>query len=359
MKMRRHLFPAGIRCLFWSLAGRTMRGRRTGRRKNCISAIVLCVALLLTACKGGSSGLRLGTGDEGGTYYTYSTHMSELLKPDPDLQIKTTAGSVANLRLMKKDFLDLSIVQSDILARDSQEDAENVSYSAVAGLYTEALQIVVRQDSGIREVEDLKGRTVSLGEEESGVRKNAEEVLRMAGIKESDVEQRYLSFTDSAALFKEGKLDAFFVMAGVPTKAVENLAKDTKLRLISISEDAIRFLKNLNPEYTECTIPAGCYEGQDEAVRTVGVRAVLVVSNSMGSSEVKKLTEKILSCSGELNREILTDDVLTPEVAAKNVPIPFHPGAAEYLKEQGVEVQVASVKTASGVFGGQDEGGAK
>ena len=103
--------------------------------------------------------------------------MSELLKPDPDLQIKTTAGSVANLRLMKKDFLDLSIVQSDILARDSQEDAENVSYSAVAGLYTEALQIVVRQDSGIREVEDLKGRTVSLGEEESGVRKNAEERL--------------------------------------------------------------------------------------------------------------------------------------------------------------------------------------
>lgn len=339
--------------------------RKKHRRIRCC-ALLLSLIFLMTGC-GGSGDFRVGTGDEGGTYYQYTEKMIGLLGEDFSFQLKSTAGSKANLRLLQKGFLDLAIVQSDELAAADKGEgtfsgdafANGTNYSAVTALYTEALQIVVKKDSDIRTSGDLKGRRVSVGEQESGVRKNAQEILRMSGMTEKDIEVSYLSFTDAAEALKKGEIDAFFCVAGVPTGAVADLAKETEIRILSLEEQS-RIIMNLYPHYRECTIPAQTYAGQTEEIRTIGVRAVLVASNQLDDAKIKKLTEKILANSGELNQSIATDGALTPKEATEGVTIPFHPGAAEYLQEQGVSVSVEQSKDSETVFGGQDaEGGGK
>ena len=313
---------------------------------------------------GGSGDLRVGTGDEGGTYYQYTKKMSDLLKRDFSFSLKSTAGSEANLRLLQKGFLDLAIVQSDVLVAAEKREGnfsgdafvDGTTYSAVAGLYMEAVQIVVKKDSDIRSPEDLRGHRVSVGEQESGVRKNARDLLLMNGMTEKDIEVSYLSFTDAAGALKKGDIDAFFCVAGVPTGAIAELAKETEIRVLPLEEQS-RIAMNLYPQYRECTIPSGTYTGQTEEIRTIGVRAVLVASDQLDPALISKLTEKLLAGSGELNQSIATDGALTPEEAVEGVPIPFHPGAAEYLQQQGVSVPVERSKDAETVFAGQDEKG--
>ena len=133
------------------------------RYKKVYLAIALVVIFMLaTACSCSSSNndIRLGTGGEGGTYYEYGRKLSDI---DPSITLKSTAGSEANLRLLDKGFVDAAIVQSDSV------DITSMNSAALTGLYTEAVQLVVRNDMGINSINDLRGKRVSVGDAESGV----------------------------------------------------------------------------------------------------------------------------------------------------------------------------------------------
>ncbi len=333
--------------------------------KKKIYLVFLCLAFLLASCGKGNSEIRLGTGDPAGTYHIYSTRLAETLKGGFSFRLRNTVGSEANLRLLQTGFLDAALVQSDALYRaeekrkNSTGDAEKRTYSAVSGLYTEVLQIIVREDSGIKEPKHLKGKRISLGAEESGVHRDAVEVLDALDISEDDVIPCYLSFTDSAEALKQGTIDAFFCMAGTPTEVTAELAKTTGIRLLSLKGKPVDYLLKMYPYYMECTIPENTYEGQTEEIKTVGVRAVLVVSNRLDQDTVYNLTGEIFDHSGKLNEIIATDGSLSSLDASAEVMIPFHRGAAEYLKDHGVTVEADPSSEGGMVFGSQDfEGGA-
>lgn len=268
-------------------------------KKRCLIVLsVLLAALSLWGCSGAAERLNLGTGGVGGRYYSFGTALARECSENMELRVKTTAGSAANLRLLKKGFLDLAIVQSDTLM-----DAVNgtgafageacTGLQTVAELYVEECQIVVPAESDIRTVADLRGKRVSVGEEESGVRQNAEQILLVNGMSVASVDASYLSFADSAAAMERGELDAFFCTAGAPVDAVTELAGKLPVRLLSLDADTIGHLIADYPCYTACTIPAGAYAGQEETVQTVGVRAVLVAAENVDDEMIKTIAAVI------------------------------------------------------------------
>ena len=337
------------------------KGMRTLRG---VSVLLMLLSLMMLTSCGQGTDIRIGVGSEKGVYYNYAQKIKEIEGTWATLELKTTAGSAASLRLLQKGFLEAAIVQSDVL--DSADKGTGVfikdaigdkrTYSAACGLYTEAVQIVVRKDSDIKNVDDLTGKVVSVGEEQSGVIQNAEQILQVFGISFSDIQVKHLSFEDSANALRKKEIDAFFCTAGAPTPAVAELFRDSEVRLLSLQGEDIKRIRKHYPGYTSCTIQAGTYEKQEEDVYTVGVRAVLVVANHLDKVTVKKLTETIYTNAGSLNRDIAGEGDMTAEKAVESIVIPFHSGASTYLLSQGAKVEVdKNGEKSDDAYGSQDE----
>lgn len=319
-----------------------------------MSALLL---LGLTGCSKASDELHIGTGGTGGIYYSYGTALAPILKEatGKEVTVRETTGSEGNLQLLATGVAELATVQSDTL-ENAVNGTGNFSegamsgFSAVASLYTEACQIVATKASGIESIADLAGKRVSVGEEDSGVTRNAEQILMANGLTLDSLEVSRLSFADSAEALSRGEIDAFFCTAGAPTTAVAELADKEDVRLISPDKRTIDQLTGLYSYYAACTIPAGTYRGQDEEVTTLGVRAVLVASDSLDAGTVRAVTAALFDHNDEIQNAVAVDAALTPESAVVGVPMGFHPGAASYYQEKGIDVEVSAPKEAARTF---------
>ena len=315
--------------------------------KRALTALFLAAAVLLTGCSGRVLGrLRMGVAGEGGVYHELGTLYAALENETSNgqVEVRTTAGSAASLRLLMGDYLQLAIVQAD-LARDAAdhvgifaEETGEAGFSAIGALYTEACQVVVRADSDIQSVEDLQGRVVSIGEVESGSEQNAREILAAYGLNEKLVDCLNLNYADAAAQLAAGNIDAIFVTIGAPFEAMEELAQECEVRLLPIEGTAAQRLLKTSDTYEKITIPAGTYYGLNEDVETVGVKALLLAENSVPEKQVQRLTE-LLFTGGDGLSEQLGIRLNTAEEAVQGVGIPLHKGAAAYYKAAGITVE--------------------
>lgn len=309
-----------------------------------ISFCLLCLCLLLAGCGSTGGAIRFGTAGVGGNYNTFGQTFAGLLSDQEDpmqIEVKVTAGSAANLRLMSEDYIQLAISQTDVISAawngtDAFSKKALTGYGAVAGLYTEVCQFVTRKDSGIKSIRDLKGKKVSVGEAESGSEVNAVQILLAYGLNEKLVEEVNLNYTDAAKALQAGEIDAFFCTAGVRTTVVEELAKQVDIRLLPVSGDERKALIDTYDFYTTYTVPAGTYSGMNKDVKTVGVKAVLLASNKLSEGDVKKITAALFKNADQLQLAVPVDFTLTEESAVQDIPIPFHAGAAAYYEEAGV-----------------------
>ena len=314
-----------------------------------ILTIVLTFALVfaLVACGNAGSKMTMGTGGTAGTYYGYGGVLGQYIKNNAgiDVTVVSTDGSKANIQGIDAGNYQLGTVQSDVMAyawdgiRSFEEEGKVDSFRTVAGLYAEAVQLVT-MDPEIKSVKDLKGKSVSIGAPGSGVYFNAMDVLTAAGIKETDIKAQYQSFADSADALKDGKIDAAFIVAGPPTPAITELCTTNSAYLVAIDGDIAAKLMETNPFYTEYVIPAGTYEGQKEDVKTVTVKATLIVSASASEDDVYELTKAIFDNIDAITAENAKGAELSLENATSGMTIPFHAGAAKYFAENNIEVPV-------------------
>jgi len=296
-------------------------------------SVALLLTVLLASCGTPTPDIRFGSGNQGGLYDKYAIKFADSFskETDPFIIIKTTSGSAANIRLMEEGFLDLAIVQNDLLQEYQKRNRTRHPISAVAGLYTEFIQIVVSEDSDIRSVADLQGHKVSVGEEESGVVRNAEIILESYGISFDKIQKEHLGFKKSAKALIDGEIDAFFCTAGIPTPSIQKLVEDKKIRILALDSATVQRITNLHPEFSSNTIPAGTYAGQDSAAQTLGTKAILVASLLVDSTTIQKFTKVVLQ-----------DSSIPMDYATENIPVGFHPGASAYYKSKGYTVETAA-----------------
>ena len=190
-------------------------------------SILLCLTLLiLSGCRASGNTIRFGAADIGGMYYSFANTFTELANEEYDnykFEVRTTAGSSANLRLLSDNYIELGIAQADLL---NNAYKKNSNLRAIAGLYTEACQLVVKADSDIKSINDLSGHTVSIGAEESGTELNANQILEFSGMPSSIVTTKNMDYIDAANSLKSGDIDAFFCTAGLKTTIIDELSRE-------------------------------------------------------------------------------------------------------------------------------------
>ncbi len=314
--------------------------------KKILSLALLIVMIVTLAACGNSSTMTMGTGGTAGTYYGYGGILGSHIKNTAGVTVNvvSTDGSKANILGINAGNYQLGTVQSDVMAyawegsRSFETEGAITSFRVIGGLYAEAVQLVT-MNPDIKTVADLAGKKVSIGAAGSGVYFNAIDVLNAAGLDENSIVPQYQSFADSADALKDGKIDAAFIVAGPPTPAITELFTTNSAYLIPIDGEIADKLMSSCPYYTTHTIPANTYAGQTTDVKTVTVKATLIVSASASEDTVYEITKAIFDNVDTITASHAKGAELSIENATGGMTAPFHAGAAKYFAEKGVTVE--------------------
>ena len=291
-----------------------------------------------------SSELRFVTGGESGTYYAFGSVIAQHATNNAGIKVTALVGngSQANILEMEDGNAELAFCQSDVMAYAYEgtnlfDGAPVECFSTVGALYDEQVQIVTTNPD-IKTVADLAGKNVSIGAAGSGVYFNAIDILGAYGLSESDINPTYQSFGDSADSLKDGKIDAAFIVAGAPTTAITDLSTSKQAYLVALDDEHVADLIAVSDYYVKTVIPAGTYTGIDEDITTVSVGAVLLANDSVSEDAVYAFTADIFDNAANLTDSHAKYAEVSVEKGASITSVPYHPGAAKYFSEQGIEV---------------------
>ena len=249
------------------------------------------------------------TGGPSGTYIQIGRDISNVAQAcGIELNVRESAGSLENfLGVRKRRFTQFGIVQSDVLeylntfAADDPDIARAVQGVRIAfPLYNEEVHILAKREIG--SLADLNGKRVAVGVEDSGTFLTASLVLDLAQVQPG--ERLTINATDSLASLQAGNIDAFFYVAGAPTKLFSEGGIDaTRFHLVPIADPTLQAV------YLPAEIPAGTYPFQTGAVPVVAVKAVLMTYdynkarneyNRVSCKAVSDISNLILTNFGEL-----------------------------------------------------------
>ena len=312
-----------------------------------VIALLLALVMVFALCACGSSSkeaLTFTTGGESGTYYAFGSVLAQYVSSNSDLSVTaiTGNGSKANVEDLDAGDVQLGFCQSDVMSY--AYDGTNLfaetgavgSFSVAAALYMEQVQIVT-MNPDIKTVADLKGKSVSVGAQGSGVYFNAIDVLSAYGMTLDDIDPKYQSFGDSAESLKDKKIDAAFIVAGAPTTAIVDLSTSAQVYLVSIDDEHMDKLLSSSPYYSAYTIAADVY-GTPEDVQTVAVAAVVLVRDDVSDDDVYTFVSTIFDNIDAISEQHGKGAELSLEFASSMTSVPYHPGAAKYFAEKGFEV---------------------
>jgi len=209
---------------------------------------------------------------------------------------------------------------------------------AIASLYPEDIHVVVRADSAIRSLRDLKGKRVALGEPESGTLTDARMVIEAAGLSECEMKPEYLRLSEAADGLVQGRIDAFFLVGGYPVPAITDVTAATATRLVPIPREVAERLSRKFSFYGTDIIPGGSYPGIDGDTATVSTMALWLVREEIDDDLVyaitkalwRDTTKRLLDAAHPVGRRIRLAS------AFDGVAIPLHPGAARFYREVGL-----------------------
>ena len=307
-------------------------------------ALVLSLMMVFAATAALADGLTFTTGGTAGTYYGYGNVLAQYVKANSGVDMTAVAGngSADNIDKLDLNIAQLGFVQYDVsyYAYNGIGDYEGspvTSFTTIAALYTEDVQVITCNPD-IKSIADLKGRNVSIGSQGSGVYFNALDFLAAYDMTIDDITPTFQSFGDSAEALKDGKIDAAFVTAGVPTPAVTDLATSKDMYLISLDDEHVAKLQEISAAYATSIIPAGTYAKQDADAVTVGIKAIIIANDQVSDEDAYTIVKTIFEGKDSIAHDKAKD--LDLEFAS-TCDLPYHPGAAKYFAEQGITVKTA------------------
>ncbi len=318
-----------------------------------LAAVLAVVAALLVGPFAPASAaprvrLSIVTGGTGGVYFILGGGLAKLISlniPGVEATAEVTSASVDNMRLIGAKRADIAMTLADT-AFDAFKGQEAFRGSPVPAvtltpLYNNFNHLVTIEGSGINTIADLRGKRVSVGSPGSGTEVTALRLIEAAGL-DPDRDFRSkdrLGIAPSVDALRDRKIDAFFWSGGLPTSAVLDLATTPGLRIKLIPLDSLlpALQRKYGTLYFRATIAKEYYLGLPANVPTVGTVNLLVVHRDFDADLAYQITRLMYEKRPELAQVHPEAANITVVGVAGRSPLPFHPGAARYFRERGVE----------------------
>jgi len=317
--------------------------------KSVRSAWLLCVAGLLLSLGASAQNISIATGGTGGVYYPMGGGIAAVLSkyvPGMQATAEVTGGSVDNLKLIAsgKPYIGLTMADAtqDAYRGEDKFKGNKVPLRTLMVLYPNRMHVVSIEGRGVAKMADLKGKRVSTGSPGSATEVMAFRLLEAEGIdKDRDLKRERLGVAESVNAIKDGKIDAFFWVGGLPTASVTDLANTpgTKLKMIDHADAVAAMNKKYGNLYIEDVIPKSMYHGMEADNKQATVMNILVAHENMDDKTAYNIVKTIFEKRDDLiavHKEAANFKLENQKAAAS--PIPFHPGAAKYFAEKGIKV---------------------
>lgn len=289
--------------------------------------------------------LSIATGGTGGVYYPMGGGLAEIINNRVDgysATAEVTGASVENMGLIATGDADLAFALADTVyqayAGEGRFEGQQLDMvRGLASVYSNMVQIVALQSSGITSLEDLRGKRVSVGAPGSGTEINAQAILEANGISYDDINVQRLNFNETADALANGDIDAGFWSVGAPTSSIMNLATTQSIVMLELSDDEIAAAREADPIFAQTTLAGGIYDGVGETT-VLGVPNVLVVSAEMSDDLAYELARAMFENIADLRAVHPAANETTVEFTVSATPVPLHPGAIRYYEEIGTEI---------------------
>jgi TRAP transporter TAXI family solute receptor len=333
---------------------RPIRTALSGVVAGVVCALVVVSALSVLAQE--VTFFRIGTGSTGGTYFPVGSIIASAISKPPGSRdceaggscgvpgliavAQSTEGSVANVMEIQSGTLESGLSQADVSywAFNGEGKFKKTGpldrLRTIANLFPESVHIVVRRDSGIFGVGDLRGKRISLDREGSGTRVDALLVLKAHGLSPKDVKAEAYAAGDAADRLRAGEIDGFFMVAGTPATAITDLARDSLIALVPITGPKANELRKHYPFFAQDLVPSGTYFNVP-ATETLSVGAQWLVSSEVPEDLVYGMTRALW----HKNTRRLLDNghpkgrLIRHVTALDGLVVPLHPGARKFYSE--------------------------
>ena len=310
---------------------------------------LLGAAALGLALAAAAQNISIATGGTGGVYYPMGGGVASVLSkyvPGMQATAEVTGGSVDNLKLVGSGKPYVGFTMSDA-AQDAARGEDKfkghkVPLKTLAVLYPNRMHVVSVEGKGINTFADLKGKRVSTGSPGSATEVMAFRLIEAAGMdKDKDMKRERLGVAESVNAIKDGKIDAFFWVGGLPTAAVTDLANTpgNKIKMVEHANLVPAMNKKYGNLYVQDVIPKSTYKGMEQDNHQATVMNILVVNETMDEKTAYNITKAIFDHKADIvavHKEAENIKLENQKAAAS--PVPFHPGALKYFAEKGVKV---------------------
>ncbi len=286
-----------------------------------------------------SANIRIATGGTAGVYYPLGAMLARLYSekiPGVTASAQITTAAVFNVQAVERGSSEIALAPGDIAYLAHKQgigiDPHPLpSLRAMAVLFVNAVHIVARHDSGVRNISDLRGRRVGVGSRDSATEVAARIILESYGMSYRDLEARFLSFDEVAAQLESSTLDAGFIVSSYPVAAITDVATSTRVRLLPIDPEQAEAIRLRYPFYKSVTVPSRTYPNQTADVLTIGGDNLLLCRADLPDAIVYELTRVLIESLPELRK--ISAELIDPEEAPAT-PLALHPGAARYYRQR-------------------------
>ncbi len=289
----------------------------------------------------------IGTGGVTGVYYPTGGAICRLVNKDRKdhgirCSAESTGGSIYNINTIKAGELEFGVAQSDWQyhayngTSKFEEAGKFENLRAVFSVHAEPVTVIARDDAGIANITDVKGKRMNIGNPGSGTRGTWEVLEGALGWERSDLAlAAEMKSAETGAAVCDGKIDAYFWLVGHPSALTQESLASCAAHLVDVTGPEIDKLIADNSYYRSATIPAGMYNN-DKDITTFGVGATFVTSADVPEDVVYVVVKAVFENFEQFTKLHPAFANLKPEEMIKDgLSAPLHDGAAKYYKEQG------------------------